>query len=174
MQIETRIPPCVFFDGWFSPRELWGVLVSSHCCSSYRAANPFSSLDTFSSSFTGDHVLCQIDDREHPFLYLSGTGRTSQEKAISGSYQQNLVGICHSVWVWLLFVGWIPKWGSLWMVIPSVSASNFVSVVPSMRILFPLLRRIKISTLWFSFILNFMCFVNCILGILSFWTNIPL
>jgi hypothetical protein len=48
-------------------------------------------------------------------------------------------------------MGWIPRWGSLWMVVPSVSALNFVSVTPSMGILFPLLRRI-----------------------LSFWANIRL
>jgi hypothetical protein len=29
---------------------------------------------------------------------------------------------------------WIPVWGSLWMVLPSVSAPNFVSVTPSMVI----------------------------------------
>jgi hypothetical protein len=23
MQLEPRVPPCVFFDWWFSPRELW-------------------------------------------------------------------------------------------------------------------------------------------------------
>ena len=23
MQLETWVPPCVFFDWWFSPRELW-------------------------------------------------------------------------------------------------------------------------------------------------------
>jgi hypothetical protein len=23
MQLETQVPPCVFFDWWFSPRELW-------------------------------------------------------------------------------------------------------------------------------------------------------
>jgi hypothetical protein len=62
----------------------------------------------------------------------------------------------------------IPRWGSLWMVIHSVSAPHFVSVTPSMGILFPLLIRIKVSTLWSSFFLSFMWFVNCILGILSF------
>jgi hypothetical protein len=31
--------------------QLWGLLVSSYCCSCYRAADPFSSLGTFSSSF---------------------------------------------------------------------------------------------------------------------------
>jgi hypothetical protein len=43
-----------------------------------------------------------------------------------------------------------------------------------MGILFPLLRRIKVSTLWSSFFLRFMCIVNCIVGILSFWANMHL
>jgi hypothetical protein len=40
-----------------------------------------------------------------------------------------------------------------------------------MGILFPLLRRTKVSTLWSSFFLNFMWSVNCILGIPNFWAN---
>ena len=40
-----------------------------------------------------------IDDCEHSLLYLPGTGIASQETAISGSCQQNLAGICNSVWV---------------------------------------------------------------------------
>jgi hypothetical protein len=61
------------------------------------------------------------------------------------------------------------------MVMPSVSAMNFVSVTPSMDILFPLLRRIKdrsVHTL--VFFLSFMCFTNFILGIVSFCANIHL
>ena len=146
------------------------VLVSSYC-SSYRVADPFSSLGTFSSSFIGDPVLHPMDGCEHPLLYLSGTGRTSQETALSGSCQQALVGIHNSVWVWWLFMEWIPRWGSVWMVIPSFSALNFVYVTTSMDILFLLLRRIEVSTLWPSFFLSFMWFANCILGILSFWAN---
>jgi hypothetical protein len=69
---------------------------------------------------------------------------------------------------------WIPRWVNLWIVIPSVSALNFVSVTPSMDILFPLLRRIEVSTLWSSFFLCFIYFANCILDILSFWANIHL
>jgi hypothetical protein len=92
-----------------------------------------------------------MDDCEHPFLYLPDTDKGPQETTISGSCHQVLVGICHSVWVWWLFMGWIPKWGSLWMIVPSVCALNFVSVTSSMGILFPLLRRI-----------------------LSFWANIHL
>jgi hypothetical protein len=43
-----------------------------------------------------------------------------------------------------------------------------------MGILFPLLRRIEVATLWSSFFLSFMCFVNCILGIPNFGANIHL
>jgi hypothetical protein len=43
------------------------------------AADPFSSLGTFSSSFIGDPVFHTIDDCEHPLLYLPGTGIVSQD-----------------------------------------------------------------------------------------------
>jgi hypothetical protein len=118
-----------------------GIMVSSFCSSSYRVADHLSSLRTFSTSSIGGTVFHPIDDCEHPLHYLTGNGIASQESAISRSLQQNLSGICNSVWVWWLFMGWIPGWGSLWMVLSSVSAPNFVSVTPSMGILLPILRR---------------------------------
>jgi hypothetical protein len=148
MQLETRT---------------LGVLVSSYCCSIYRVADPFSSLGTFSSSSIGDPVIHPVADCEHPLLCLPGTGIVSQEIAISASFQQNIQ----------MIMGWIPGCGSLWMVHPFVSAPNFVSVTPSMVVLFPILRRGKVSTLW-SLFLSFMCFANSILGILSFWAKIHL
>ena len=80
---------------------------------------------------------------EHPPLHLSGTDRASQEIAISWYTfcQQALVGIHNSIWVCWLYIEWIPRWGSLWMVFPSVSAPYFVSVSLPMSILFPLLRK---------------------------------
>ena len=60
------------------------------------------------------------------------------------------------------------------MVHPFDSAPKFVSVTPSMGVLFPILRRNEVSTFWSSFMLSFMCFATCILGILSFWANIHL
>jgi hypothetical protein len=69
---------------------------------------------------------------------------------------------------------WIPRLGSLWMVIPSVSAPHLVSVTPPMGILFPNLRRSEVSTLWSFFFFSLMCFANCILSIPSFWANIHL
>ena len=156
--------------------EIWvlGVLVSSYCCSTYRVADPFSSLGAFSSFSIGGPVFYLIDDCEHPLLYLPGTGIASYETAIPGSLQQNLAGICNSVWVWRLNMGWIPGWGSLWIVHSFVLAPNFVSVTPFMGILFPILRRNEVSTRWSSFFLNFLCVANCTLGILSFWANIHL
>jgi hypothetical protein len=41
-------------------------------------------------------VFHPIGDCGHPLLYLPGTGMASQETAISGSFQQNLTGICNS------------------------------------------------------------------------------
>jgi hypothetical protein len=44
-------------------------------------------------------------------------------------------------------MGWIPIRDSLWIVVPSGSAQKFVSVTPSMGILFPILRRKIVSIL---------------------------
>jgi hypothetical protein len=75
-------------------------------------------------------VIYPIDDGGHPLLYVPGIGIDSHKRAMSGSCQQNLSGICNSVWVWWLYIGWIPGWVSFWMVFPSVLAPNFVSVTP--------------------------------------------
>jgi hypothetical protein len=63
-------------------------------------------------------------------------------------------------------MGWIPGWGGVWVIHTFVSAPNIVSVIPSMGILFPILRRDKVSTCLSSFSLTFICVANCILGIL--------
>jgi hypothetical protein len=81
------------------------VLVSSYCCSTYRVADPFSSLGTFSGSSIGGPVIHLIADCEHPLLCLLGPGIASQERAISGSFQQNLASVCNGVSVWRLIMG---------------------------------------------------------------------
>jgi hypothetical protein len=52
----------------------------------------------------------------------------------------------------MLIMGWIPGYGSLYMVHPFISAPNSVSVTPSMGVLFPNLRRGIVSTLQSSII----------------------
>jgi hypothetical protein len=49
------------------------------------------------------------------------------------------------------------------MVHPFDSAPNFVSVTPSMSVLFQVLRRGKVSKHWYLFFWSFMCFAECIL-----------
>jgi hypothetical protein len=90
-----------------------GVLVSSYCCSTYRVADPFSSLGTFSTSSIRGPVIHPIADCEHPLLCLTGTGIVSQETTLSGSFQQNLASVCNVVTVWRLIMGWIPGYDSL-------------------------------------------------------------
>jgi hypothetical protein len=60
----------------------------------------------------------------------SGFSRASQETGVSVFCKQALLGISNTVWIWCLHVGWIPRWDSLWMVFPSVSAPLFVPVFP--------------------------------------------
>jgi hypothetical protein len=112
---RSRASPPI--DGWLGhpllhmqlETQLWGVLVSSYCWSSYRIADLFSSLGTFSSSSIGSPVFCPIDDCEHPLLYLPGIGIASQESAMSGSCQQNLSGICNGIWVWWLVLSCLSR-----------------------------------------------------------------
>ena len=85
---------------------------SSHCCSTYRSADPFSSLGTFSSFSIGDPVIHPIADCEYSLLCLLGPGIVSQKTAISGSFQQNLSSVCNGVSIWKLIMGWIPAYGS--------------------------------------------------------------
>ena len=109
-------------------------------------------------------MIHPIADFEHPLLCLLGPSLVSQETAISGSFQQTLASACNGVMVWRLIMGWIPGCGSLLMVHPFVSAPNFVSVTPSMGVLFPILRRDNVST---HFGLRFSS-VSCVLHIVPY------
>ena len=112
------------YDGWLGHLLLHmqleiqaqGVLVNSYGCSSYRVADPFRSLGTFSSPSIGDHVFHSIDDCEHPLLYLSSAGIASLKSAISGSSQHNIAGIYNCVCVLWLIMVWIPECSPFWLV----------------------------------------------------------
>jgi hypothetical protein len=63
-------------------------------------------------------------------MYWSSSDRASQGTVISGFFEQVLFGINNAVWVLCLQIGWIPRWGSLWMAFPSVSAPFSVPAFP--------------------------------------------
>jgi hypothetical protein len=67
----------------------------------------------FSNSSIRDPALSLIAGCKHKPLYLSGSGRASQETTVWGFGQQALPSIHNSVLVWWLYKGYIPKWGSL-------------------------------------------------------------
>jgi hypothetical protein len=97
-------------DGWLGhlllhmQLETWalGVLVSSYCCSTYRVADPFSSLGTFSSSSIGGPVFHPIADCECPLLCLPGTGIALQE-IYHGVFSKILLAYA----MVSAFVGWL-------------------------------------------------------------------
>jgi hypothetical protein len=60
------------FDTYAARVKSSRVLVSSYCCSTYRVADPFSSLGTFSSSSIGGLVIHPIADCEDPLMCLLG------------------------------------------------------------------------------------------------------
>ena len=109
-------------------------------------------------------MIHPITDCEHPLLYFPGTGIASQEIAISGFCQQNLSGIVSGL---VVVYGMDPWVGQSLDGPSSVSAPNFVSVTSSMGILFPILRKHKVSTLWSCIFLGFMCFAN---WVSKFWS----
>ena len=57
MYLEPWVPSCVLFGWWFSPWELWRVLVGTYYCSSCMAANLFSSFGPFTSCSTRNPML---------------------------------------------------------------------------------------------------------------------
>ena len=147
-----------------------GVLVGSYCCSSYGAANPFSSLGVYPSSSISDHVLCPMDGCEHPPLHWQSLSEDSYIRLLSAStcwHPQYCLGL-------VVVYGMDPQVGQSLNGRSFISALYFFSVTPSMGILYQLLRRIKVSTRWSPFFLNFTCFVNYILSILTFWAYIHL
>ena len=107
----------------------WGFLVGWYCCS-YGVVNPFRSFIPFSNASIREPLLSLMICCKPPHLYLLGSGRASQKTAISVSCQQALLGISDSVWVWCLYMRWIPRWGSLWVTFPSVSVPHFVPIFP--------------------------------------------
>ena len=74
-------------------------------------ANHFSSFMSFSNSSIGNPELSPMVGCEHPPLYLSGSGRASQETAIAGTCQQAFLGIHNSVWIWCLYIRMDPQVG---------------------------------------------------------------
>ena len=148
-----------------------GVLVGSYCSSSYGAANTFIYLGPFSSSSIGDPVFSPMVGWQQPPLYMSGTGRSSQETAISASCQHSLVGIHNRVWIWRLYVVIYPQVGETMDGLSFTLCYILHGCVSLHWYFVPASKNDQSSILWSSFFLSFMWSVNWILGIPRFWVN---
>jgi hypothetical protein len=95
--------------------------------------NAFQLLSPSSKSSIGAPGLSLMVGCEHLHLSLSGAARAPEGTAIPGPCLQAHLSISNSVGVWCLQMGWIPRWGGLWMAFPSVSAPFFVPVLPLNR-----------------------------------------
>jgi hypothetical protein len=92
IQLKLQVPPCVFFDWWFSSKELWGYWL-------VHIDVPPMGLQTLSAPWVLPSLgpcAPSMHDYEHPFQYMAGIGGGPQKIAISDSYQKSLVGICHN------------------------------------------------------------------------------
>jgi len=115
MWLEPWVLPCVILSWWLSPCELWGNLVGWYYCLSHGVANPLNSFSPNCNSSFGDPIgnpmFSPMFGCEHGTLYLSDSGRVSQETAISGSCHHALLGIHNSVWVLVTVYGMDPQVG---------------------------------------------------------------
>ena len=104
MQLEPHVPPCDFFDWWFSPRELLEYWLVHIVVLPIGLQTPSAPWVLSLAPPMGGPEIHPIANCEHPLLCLLSPSIVSQETAISGLCQQNLAGICNSDWVWWLIV----------------------------------------------------------------------
>jgi hypothetical protein len=67
------------FDTYTARDKSSGVLVSSYCCSTYRVADPFSPLGTFSSSSIGGPVIHPIADWASTYVFARPRPRLTRD-----------------------------------------------------------------------------------------------
>jgi hypothetical protein len=146
MQLEPWVPQCIFFGWWFNLRELWRYW-SVHIVVPPRGLK--TPLAPWTFSLASSLGTCALSNR---WLWASTSVLVKHRQSLSGNSYIRLLSasFCwHQQSCLILMVAYGME------VIPLVSSPHFVSLTPSMCILFPLLRRTEVSTLWSSLFLSF-------------------
>jgi hypothetical protein len=94
------VPLCVFFGWWSSPWKLWGSGLFDTVTPSMGLQTPSAPSVPSPTPPSGTPILSSMVGCGHPPLCFSGSGRASQETAISGFHQQALLSIHNSIRVW--------------------------------------------------------------------------
>jgi hypothetical protein len=151
-------------------------VLSSYCFSTYRVADPRSSLGTFSRSSIGGPVIHPIPHCEHQLLLLLGLCIDSYETAISLSFQQNFASVWNGVSILEADYGMDPRvWqsldGSFFHLSSKICLCNafYGRIVPNSKK--GKCPHFGLCSSWVSHVSQI---VSYILGILSFWANIHL
>jgi hypothetical protein len=124
---------------WFNLWELWGVWLVDIVVLPM-VLQTYSSSSVLSLTLLGTLWSVQGWCASIPLCICKALANfySFQETAISGSCTRALLGMHNSVWVWLLYMWWNPKWDSLWITFPSVSALHFTSIFAPVSTLFSL------------------------------------
>ena len=134
--LHMHLEPCVLFGWCFSPWELWGYWLVHIVVPPVGLQTPLAPwvltlvplLVTLSS-------VKWLAESIHLFI-CQALVELHRRQLYQAPVSKHLLASKNSVWILWLYMGWIPMWGSFWMAFPSVSALHFVSVSPSMGILF--------------------------------------
>jgi len=112
MWLEPWVPPCILFNRWFSTRDLWGYWLVHMVVPPMGLQTPSATLVLSLAPSLG--TLCSV-----PWMAVNIHFCICQALAepLRRQYirllSANLIVICNSVWVWCLFMVWIPRWESL-------------------------------------------------------------
>ena len=172
MQLEPWVSPCVLFGWWFSPWEFWGlgvvwlidVVVLPMGLQTLSAPSVLSLTPPLGTQCSVQWLaasinLCICQVLAEPLrrqLYQAPVSKHFLASTIVSGF-----GDC--IWNGSPGEGAVSGWPFLQSLFHA-----FVSIFPSLSVLFPLLRRTEAFTLWSVFFLSFMWSVNCILIIWSF------
>lgn len=173
MQLEPWIAPCVSLGWWFSPQELWGIWLIDIVVLPMRLKTPSATSVLSLTPPLGTTFSVQLLAISTCLCICQALGEPLWRQL----YQS-------PVKIYLLVSPIVSGFGDcMWDGSPCVRVT--VSGWPILQSLlhtclcissyeFPLLIRTEASTFWSSVFLSFKWSVECILGILSFWSNINL
>jgi hypothetical protein len=129
VQLDPWAPPCVLFGWWFSAWDLWGVWLVDIAVLPMGMQTPSAPSVLPLTPPLGSP--CSVRWLAVCIHICIGQALT---EPLGGQQYQAPVSkfflVSASVWVWCPQMRWIPRWGSLWMAFPSVSALLFVPVFP--------------------------------------------
>jgi hypothetical protein len=128
MQLEPWVAPCVLFGWWFSPCELWGVMLVDVVVLPMGLQYPSAPSVLPLTPPLGSPCSVQWLAASISICIGQALPELLRRQLYQASVSKDFLS--STLWVWCLQMGWFIRWGSLWMAFPSVSAPLFVLAFP--------------------------------------------